>query len=1688
MKIKRFMAGLLCAAMVITSQGVPVGASELELGDTTVVEGLADENVYEPAAGEQPVEDDMEMTGDVSDSKEDPVDAGTVSGSEVPDDTEGSKDSVITGEDTDVTPEGALDPTDCFEVYIKDGKKVLGLKSNYNSLYDTGYVNFSIPADVEVIPKDTRLFYMNSKVETVDFVTGGSGTLTIEEGAFADSSIETFIAPRNYYRIENGVFSGCTKLKTFSFNDIEYIGNNAFDGCIALGGGTGSVSWGNRISNIGSYAFRNTGFAFLDISSMTSQYDDVTIGDHAFSGCTNLTGMNIPGSVSLIPDYCFSDCTKLESIDILASNEGTVIGKYAFWNCTKLTEIKKGVLNVVEIGENAFSGCRALKSVDLPKSVIKIGERAFDVCTSLATVIIRYQNDKGFADEVLEIHDNAFPTYKSITISGYDGVVKKFALDKDHPFKAFKTLFEALTITGSKDKGFVVGQQISTDQPGNKAVPGTKVKLYVTPKADNSGKLWRLQRDGLKDEAGGLKNSDFKFTAGNNEKQTFEFEMPYNNVIVGAAKNFYFDSDLNGATYNPGIAKYDDDNGLKFIKKDNVFVVDRPGYKGRIQIDATGKTGTVYNIGEWMFEYQSSNTSVVTVSPTGVVSSIGPGDAKVTATYRGSSTKVVLDIHVGPAPEIYNLELSSANEKYPVVDVVERKYKDVEYLVPVIEINKNYVKSESLSFDARLYARESETDTESYYIKANWASKDTKVVSLGSTTTSDNVNKLTINKGAEGETEISASYATSRLDEDGKKITLYAYMIIRVVDMTPRVNVGSIVVDINKDEDAFGGTAIKIKPYRNRDIDTAYAPSMWRGNTPVAYDGLKVKWDGGEDYRLIVNKNGSEAGIESGKSKSYSGNNRLYIRMRYTDEDVDYYVPLDKVVVENKFLELKTTASGTINLFYNSSCYDPLSIDGHEAELARASVNETDEDYIERYINATVGAVKVGNNISKATAEVTHAQLWSKTRYNKWRADKTLEFPDDDTDDSLSNNFDIAVDRINTQNLVIRRSDNALWLEKKTVPVTDGYLAVYFKGYTRPLIQQIKVPTKKAAPSYALSPASVTDNKLNRGGSYVFKIMNNKTKKVVVSANSLSNVWLEHTREFDSVSNSGELFTLVSKTNEGKKTALVNVRRSNWDSESKVQYKYTVNYVDKAPTAKVTPGTATLNTAFDGTPAEIKLELNEVNCVLTLDDDVDGTGETFPYAGSAAKEYEASKLTIDAVDDPDGVTSKKIITVTFDPADKPAPGSYKFAFIPKYNWMASTSQMKTDAPLKKMFFTVKVIENSPQLKLSGPSYTFNMYFPEKELWESTATFKDLPTGLKLEDVDPLLDTSNPEWRLTAKDVTKADPYGIADDVADAVKIDHYYDTDKKKEFLTFVADESAFDSYSKFSFTYYLNGITIDGIRIKEDSLKVTIKGSTASASVTVSAKDSINTIDYTTKVKYTAKFKGINNPVISNVRIIDETTGVESDELEARPDPKLKNVYYVYATHPSDIELPNLKHDFRLYYDIMSDDQLDPQTGRLSIKPVQKVPTLKMDIKKAVFYKGVNDEERIVTIGITKTGQLKTHIVGFKLKDSNGELNDWFAVESYEDQDDMAHEYTDLTKYDKELKAGDLIIKCTAPEKLENGKVYNLVLEAEFDGQFVKRNSYGEMVDKKGNVIYDYDEAIKTGGSTITVPVVVYK
>ena len=131
----------------------------------------------------------------------------------------------------------------------------------------------------------------------------------------------------------------------------------------------------------------------------------VTIGDNAFKGASNITGVVVPDSVKTIEYNAFTDCTNLKDVNL---GKIESLSFAVFKNCTALTSIK--IPNTLKQGavSKIFTNCSNLTNITLedgltvipsflcagtaiteitvPDSVKTIDYSAFEDCTNLKDV------------------------------------------------------------------------------------------------------------------------------------------------------------------------------------------------------------------------------------------------------------------------------------------------------------------------------------------------------------------------------------------------------------------------------------------------------------------------------------------------------------------------------------------------------------------------------------------------------------------------------------------------------------------------------------------------------------------------------------------------------------------------------------------------------------------------------------------------------------------------------------------------------------------------------------------------------------------------------------------------------------------------------------------------------------------------------------------------------------------------------------------------------------------------------------------------------------------------------------------------------------------------------------------------------------------------------------------------------
>lgn len=196
------------------------------------------------------------------------------------------------------------------------------------------------------------------------------------------------VAGGNPYYINTGIF--------YSKRDV--VGLYMFSNCDKLT----SVMLPNSVVEIGSYVFNkivdvdvDTDIHFTEkaekenatLTSIAIGNKTAIIGNYAFYACTGLTEINMPNSVNEIGDYVFGQCNNLVRIDLASVSKMEI---NAFWGCDKLAEFVvsednsnysslEGVLfNKDKSILIIYPKARPNLSYIVPNSVITVDDNAFN--------------------------------------------------------------------------------------------------------------------------------------------------------------------------------------------------------------------------------------------------------------------------------------------------------------------------------------------------------------------------------------------------------------------------------------------------------------------------------------------------------------------------------------------------------------------------------------------------------------------------------------------------------------------------------------------------------------------------------------------------------------------------------------------------------------------------------------------------------------------------------------------------------------------------------------------------------------------------------------------------------------------------------------------------------------------------------------------------------------------------------------------------------------------------------------------------------------------------------------------------------------------------------------------------------------------------------------------------------------
>ena len=229
-------------------------------------------------------------------------------------------------------------------------------------------------------------------------------------------------------------------------DQLQTIGNSCFYGCTKIT----EIEIPSTVTTIGDSAFENC----INLMTVTNYEGITALGNKMFKGCTALENFEIKNNITSIGNSCFEDCVSLGISEVILPVWDSETEEWIPGIPTPNYKPTIQLNQVVSIGSMAFKGCTSLETITIPSSVNAIGDYAFENCISLTTLV--HENEvlgngifKGciLLDDVVinagttNINDEAFMDCESLTNIILPNSINRIG---DHAFENCTSLNEIL--------------------------------------------------------------------------------------------------------------------------------------------------------------------------------------------------------------------------------------------------------------------------------------------------------------------------------------------------------------------------------------------------------------------------------------------------------------------------------------------------------------------------------------------------------------------------------------------------------------------------------------------------------------------------------------------------------------------------------------------------------------------------------------------------------------------------------------------------------------------------------------------------------------------------------------------------------------------------------------------------------------------------------------------------------------------------------------------------------------------------------------------------------------------------------------------------------------------------------------------------------------------------------------------
>ena len=448
----------------------------------------------------------------------------------------------------------------------------------------------------------------------------------------SDTTLKEIVIPDSVTSIGEYAFSECSNLSTVILSkNVTNIGNGAFYKCDALTG----IEIPKSLEKTGTYypySYEGVFRECNNLKNITFEKGTTRIANSLFANCPGIDQIIIPDTVTEIQYRAFYGCKNLQSVII--ANSVTSIGDSAFVDNVSL---KEAMLpdSITSMGTYIFSGCTSLQKVHIPEGRKNITEGTFQNCTSLQSIelpdglqYIRKYAFRGsglteitIPDSVIEIEDSAFrecANLSKVTLGERVKTLGQYTFYKC-PVLSGMALPDSLTTMGiycfaECDKLVAV-----TFGTGLTQIPSYAFNLCQSLKKIELP--YRMQTVEANAFTNCISLTEVTIPRNTSSIASNAFSYPTKMTVYGITGTY-------AETYAKGV-------GAKFVNKE-VKATKVQLSETNLSINKGETTTLILTVTPQNFTdevtWKSSNTNVVTISDTGVVTAKAAGTATIRVT------------------------------------------------------------------------------------------------------------------------------------------------------------------------------------------------------------------------------------------------------------------------------------------------------------------------------------------------------------------------------------------------------------------------------------------------------------------------------------------------------------------------------------------------------------------------------------------------------------------------------------------------------------------------------------------------------------------------------------------------------------------------------------------------------------------------------------------------------------------------------------------------------------------------------------------------------------------------------------------------------------------------------------------------------------------------------------------------